>query len=145
MRLLLAHGADPNALWRDGESVLFSAQSAEVAELLIAAGADVNAESIDSYRPIHIANAAVTRVLLAHGAEPQHTQLYGVTALALTEDEEKIKLLRNAGARLICQDIDHAARHLPAVRLEAWLKLCGGSRNEVAPAIRQAQEERERG
>ncbi len=144
VRLLLAHGADPNALWWDEQTALFYAKSPEVAKMLLAAGADVNAESLDCYRPIHNANAAVTRVLLAHGAEVQHTQLYGVTALALTEDEEKIMLLRQAGARLICQDIEHAARHLPQKRLEAWLKLCGSNMNAVAPAVRQAHEERER-
>ena len=143
VRLLLAHGADPNALWWDEQTALFYAKSAEVAEMLLAAGADVNAESLDCYRPIHEANAAVTRVLLAHDAEVEHTQLYGVTALALTEDEEKIKLLRKAGARLICQDIEHAAQHLPQPRLETWLRLCGSSMSAVAPAIRKAQEERE--
>ncbi len=127
VRLLLAHGADPNALWGDEQTTLFYAKSPEVAEMLLAAGADVNAESLDCYRPIHEANAAVTRVLLNHGAVVQHTQLYGVTALALTEDEEKIALLRKAGARLLSQDIDYAARHLPKARLEAWLKLCGGA------------------
>ncbi len=144
VRLLLAHGADPNALWWDGESALFHTQSAEVAELLLAAGADVNARSLDAFRPIHNANAAVTRVLLAHGAEVQHTQLYGVTALALTENEDKIRLLRQAGAHLICADIEYAASQLPEPRLERWLKLCGASMSDVAPAIRQARQERER-
>ncbi len=142
VQLLLAHGADPNALWWDEQTSLFYARSAEVAEMLIAAGADVNAESLDGYRPIHEANTDVTRVLLTHGAEVHHTQLYGVTALALTEDAEKIGLLRAAGARPICQDIEHAAGHLPKRRLEAWLALCGVGKADVAPAIRQAEEER---
>ncbi len=142
VQLLLVHGADPNARWWDEQTALFYAKSAEVAEMLLAAGADVNAKSLDCYRPIHEANAAVTRVLLAHGAEVQHTQLYGVTALALTEDEEKIALLRQAGARLICQDIERAAQHLSKERLAGWWTLCGSSMAAVAPAVRQAHEER---
>ncbi len=99
VRLLLAHGADPAALWWDGRTTLFYAKSAEVAEMLLAAGADVNAEDIDYFRPLHEANAEVTRVLLAHGAEVQVTQLFGETPLDLAEDEGKIRLLKAAGAR----------------------------------------------
>ncbi len=144
VRLLLAHGANPHARWMDGMTPLFHARSAEVAELLLAAGADPNAEDIDGCRPIHQCPAALTRVLLAHGADVHPTQLYGVTALALAEEEEKIQLLRAAGARLIDADLVWAwsQQQLGGKSrkwLEEWVRLRGADMKDLAAAVRREE------
>jgi len=79
----------------------------EIAAVLIAAGADVNARSINPMRntPLHAAVAgravAVTRALLEHGADVNATQEGGWSPLhgaAQSGNTELVQLLLDAGA-----------------------------------------------
>ncbi len=128
VRLLLERGANPNIRGMQMQTPIFHAQSAEMAELLLAAGADPNAEDVDEWVPLHVANAKVTRVLLAHGAEPMVCDRGDITPLAWAEDPEKIRLLLQAGARLC--EVDYYSGALFHNRnegeLEAWLAARGG-------------------
>ena len=73
--LLLKTGSDPNAVDRDGNPVLFEALfavSAEAAEALIEAGADVNRPGADGRTPLTRARdggaEAIAKLLESHGA-----------------------------------------------------------------------------
>ncbi len=126
--LLLERGANPNIRGMQMQTPIFHAQSAEMAELLLAAGADPNAEDVDEWVPLHGANAEVTRVLLAHGAEPMVCDSGDMTPLAWTEDPEKIRLLLQAGAHLCEEDYYSGAlfHNRNEGELEAWLAARGG-------------------
>jgi ankyrin repeat protein len=78
-RLLLQRAAPPNAVSRNAMQVmpLHSAAAGghdEVARLLVAAGADVNARQLHGYTPLHAAaqngDTELTEMLLAAGADP---------------------------------------------------------------------------
>ncbi|CAG0904238.1 unnamed protein product [Cyprideis torosa] len=73
VEVLLANRADPNIANRYGTSPLHRAKSAETAELLIAKGAEVNAMDEDGDTPLFAATEnnrhSVVEVLLANGAE----------------------------------------------------------------------------
>jgi ankyrin len=85
VRLLLDHGADPEAAESDiGEKPLHKVsgvkyQSQEdgvrVVQLLLEHGADVNTRRKDDWTPLHLAsyfgNVEVARLLLDHGADPE--------------------------------------------------------------------------
>jgi ankyrin repeat protein len=64
----------------------------EVAELVLAAGADVN-EQAEAAAPIHGAvmggHAAMVRLLLSHGADPERPDFKGRGARQLAEDMER--------------------------------------------------------
>lgn len=74
VQLLLETGVSPNALLNDaGERPLHHAYSVEMARVLLAAGADVNAAAADGYTPlmrVRGENVALIRFLLAAGATP---------------------------------------------------------------------------
>jgi ankyrin repeat protein len=101
-RELLAHGADPNATFRNehGEMpALYGAAGVvhdpELTRLLLEAGADANdGESL--YHSTEAENADCLRLLLEHGAEPRGTN---ALAHALDSDRlEAVRLLLEAGA-----------------------------------------------
>ncbi|MBW1881374.1 MAG: ankyrin repeat domain-containing protein [Deltaproteobacteria bacterium] len=94
-----------NAADKFGRTALMSTYRVAVAELLLAAGADVHAVGSGGYTPLHLAprgdeGAAVARLLLAHGAAPDAVDEKGGTPLmraADTEDgEETVQLLPSA-------------------------------------------------
>jgi ankyrin repeat protein len=83
VRALLAKGASANAVDRSGTTALYAAslrQGPEIAETLLAAGADPNVESAgEGEGPPLCAAAAwgystVVAVLLAHGANPDQRE-----------------------------------------------------------------------
>jgi len=78
VRSLLQEEADPNAAQGDGLSALHLASqggSLDIAELLLSAGAEVDAKTkIGAYTPLHVAAGAarlsIVQALLAAGANP---------------------------------------------------------------------------
>lgn len=96
LKILLKAGADPNAAEQStGKSVLDYVAirgHADEAELLVAAGANVNAkDSLYGETPLHFANDCwlgavgnydMVRALLAHGADPNVRDVNGDTPLA---------------------------------------------------------------
>ena len=92
VRYLLADGADVNAAQGDGMTALHWAADgghADVADLLLSAGAEVEAKTrVGSYTPLHLAarsgHRPVAKALLDAGADPHVTTTNsGVTALHL--------------------------------------------------------------
>jgi ankyrin repeat protein len=111
VRSLLAGGADANAAQGDGLSALHLAAqqgSLEIAKLLIASGADLEAKTrIGGYTPLHLAsaagNAALVRELLTARADPAAvTTTTGVTPLHLAakafQGEGAVQALLELGA-----------------------------------------------
>ena len=117
VRSLLAEGADPNVAQGDGLTALHLAAQAgnlEIAELLLAGGAKVEAQTrIGGYTPLHLASqgahGAVVSVLLAAGANAGAvTTTTGVTPLHLAakamDGEDAVKALLEHGAPVNAQE-----------------------------------------
>jgi ankyrin repeat protein len=109
VKSLISEGADVNARDENGQTPLhFAARHGhrEIAILLIAHGADVNASMADdSWTPLLDAacagHAQVVKVLLENGAKVDVGDNYGYTPLVYglwSKDEEGIKALISAGA-----------------------------------------------
>ena len=117
VRSLLAEGADPNVAQGDGLTALHLAAQAgnlEIAELLLAGGAKVEAQTrIGGYTPLHLASqgahGAVVSVLLAAGGNAGAvTTTTGVTPLHLAakamDGEDAVKALLEHGAPVNAQE-----------------------------------------
>jgi len=114
MRLLLDAGADPNAPCRWGLTPLMMVKSAEVAEALLAAGAEVNAVTQFNRSGMEPAKTAlmkaaqggrlaIVELLLAHGADTEMRDSEGRSALidaAASGHAEVARVLVEAGARV---------------------------------------------
>jgi ankyrin repeat protein len=101
--LLLDAGADPNAPNRGGATPLCYAQSPEMVQLLVRAGAGVNPVNPPRSRalrsPLHDAvNPEVCRALIAAGASLDARGILGLTPLQSTRSEEVALVLIQAGA-----------------------------------------------
>jgi ankyrin repeat protein len=105
---LLAAGADPNVMDADRETPLTLALAAKdfrSADLLIEAGADVNARLPRGYRPLHLAvfgPVKTAELLLGAGADPEARDADGMTPLdyALAAGNAPVaELLRRATAQ----------------------------------------------
>jgi ankyrin repeat protein len=87
VRLLLDHGADPNAVGKTGASpLLLAAGDLEKVRLLVDRGADVNARSKLGNTPLitaaaHVGNLEVVKLLLDKGADKQAKNRNAITVL----------------------------------------------------------------
>jgi len=72
VRLLLDAGADPNIADNTGHTpLIINARDLEIAQMLIAHGANVNAQAKNGFTPLMNAGTVeLTRLLLEHGADP---------------------------------------------------------------------------
>lgn len=102
IELLLARGADPNALSRNAMALrplhsAASAGNARVVELLLRAGADPNARQHGGWTPIHAAaqsgNVAVIQLLLQHGADARLANDTGATAMSLAQEKGHVAVI----------------------------------------------------
>ena len=107
--LLIAKGADVNAMTADGLTALFAAilgPHKEIAELLIAKGADVNARGFLGMTPLHAeameGNKEIAELLIAAGADLNAKAESGETPLDAAIDLKQTKiadLLRKHGGK----------------------------------------------
>jgi ankyrin repeat protein len=83
VRILVNAGADPNIADNKGKTPLMAnSRDLEIARMLIAHGANVNARASDGFTPLLNADTAeLTRLLLDHGADPFAKTEQGKTAL----------------------------------------------------------------
>ena len=81
VRLLVAHGADPNFKDEAGGTALHMVRKAEIAAILIAKGANLNVKDENGETPLHISNPPITDALLAAGADVNVTNGQGETPL----------------------------------------------------------------
>lgn len=111
LKLLLAHGADPNIRGDDGTTALMvmaMAGKAPVVKLLAEHGAQVNAQDNEGKTALiqaaQMHQTDSVRELLAHGADPNIYAKNGTSALATArifgQDPELEAMLSKAGAKL---------------------------------------------
>jgi uncharacterized protein len=103
IRVLLDAGADPNIADNEGKTPLIAnAWDLEIAKLLIARGANVNAQAQDGFTPLlNAGTVELTRLLLEHGADPFAKTRRGETALDIAKRmnrREEVTLLEAAMA-----------------------------------------------
>jgi ankyrin repeat protein len=134
---LQASAVEPDSC---GNQSLHMVGRGEIAELLIKAGADVNARGDDGMMPLHTAAkegcSDVVRVLIANGAKLNETHEFGLTPLvyavcaASPEGVETTRILLEAGAPY---DILAAAARGDLARVRELLR--GNSRllSELSP------------
>jgi ankyrin repeat protein len=103
VRLLLARGADVSQAARNPMRVQAlhagaASKSFEVVQLLVEAGAPVNAQQDKGWAPLHEAvrqgSEPMVRLLLAHGADPKLQNDDGKSAIGLAADEGKPAILK---------------------------------------------------
>ena len=107
-KLLIAHGADVNAMDKNGRTPLMTAASfgrAECVDLLLRHGADTRAVAANGYTILHATAAgglaAFASALIRHGADVNARDAHGVTPLMEATKKgstEIIKLLLDHGA-----------------------------------------------
>src|SRR5262245_41489046 len=133
---LLAHGADPNAVFAEnGETPLHVAARAwdvPLIEAMVARGADIGAARADGRTPYAVAelngNRAVADWLVAHGASPEFLDVDRLVAACSRGDRAGVDTLlaKNPGLKSEITDDHYIAFHQAAERgdvraLEAML------------------------
>ena len=146
---LLAHGADPNAVFAEnGETPLHVAARAwdvPLVEAMVARGADIERKRTDGRTPYAVAelngNRAVADWLLARGASPELRAIDEMVAACSRGDRKGAEALlaKNAGLREQITDDHYIALHQAAERndvraLEAMLA-CGFDPNRPDQSI----------
>ena len=90
IRLLLAHGADVNAQWRQGTALMNATGqgNTEIVQLLLTAGADPELGDDRGETPLGVAattnHVKIVRLLLEAGADPNHEFPPGQTIIEIT-------------------------------------------------------------
>ena len=116
VQFLLQHGADVNRINAEGESALHLVLLAAIANpgnhtlqkaaLLISHGADVNAADNKGCTPVMDAGTAkdleepLVQLLCAAGAELQHTDINGKTALMKAAASSRMEILKQLGVNI---------------------------------------------
>jgi ankyrin repeat protein len=146
---LLAHGADPNAVFAEnGETPLHVAARAwdvPLVEAMVARGADIERKRADGRTPYAVAelngNRAVADWLLARGASPEISEVDQLVAACSRGDRKAAEALlaKTPGLREQISDDHYIAFHQAAERndvraLEAMLA-CGFDPNRPDPGI----------
>lgn len=91
----------------DNKAMLHLAQTPEIIDALLAAGANPNAKDDNDCTPLHDArNAEITRLLLVAGADPHAKDCFGCTPLHHARDEAMAQALIAAGADPLSRDND---------------------------------------
>ncbi|MDE3023407.1 MAG: ankyrin repeat domain-containing protein [Pseudomonadota bacterium] len=110
VKVLVANRADINSS-NGGITPLHFAANKEIAELLIANGANVNAKADDGTSPLHLAatndNVSVARVLIEHGADVNAKDKKGVTPLddaIMFGKKDMLELIVSSGADIMSKD-----------------------------------------
>lgn len=112
-RLLMARKANPNLPDNQGRTPLHRVtdgidpqRNLEIAALLLANGADLEARDVSDYTPLFAAerNAKITALLLAGGADPNAHSKYGLTPLGAANSPEVLQILLNADANMRYSD-----------------------------------------
>ena len=106
-RQLIAKGAEVKAVNIDGTTPLHNVQRLEVAELLIAGGADVNArDKVNGGTPLYYVNSKeIVELLIAKGADIHARDNGGSTPLHLhVSNAEIVSLLMQHGADVNAKD-----------------------------------------
>jgi ankyrin repeat protein len=106
IQLLLARGANPNIKNKNERTPLHQVESVELAEILIANGADLKAKGWMGFTPLHssVRNLEITKLLLRHGAEIDARDSIGRTPLHLANTVEVVRLLVEQGAEIDARD-----------------------------------------
>ena len=102
VKRLLERGASAGARDAKGYTALYRARSPDIAEELLAAGADAKATALDGRTPLHLAatrGGEIVEVILKQGVDVNTVDQAGQTPIFLaTKWESTVKLLLDAGA-----------------------------------------------
>ena len=104
VRMLVDAGADPNLADNKGKTPLIAnSRDLEIAQMLVAHGANVNAQASDGFTPLlNAGTVELTRFLLEHGADPFAKTDHGQSALDWAKQmnrKDQVALLEAAMAR----------------------------------------------
>jgi len=139
IKLFINKGADIHAKDKDGNTLLHTTKSSEVAKILIENKADINAKNNNDYTPLLATDSSeIAKLLIEKGANVNVKDQNGNTLLhKYYNDFEMTKLLISKGAnRSIANNkgelpIDYARRSGNA----GVLRLLGASEAEIATAV----------
>jgi uncharacterized protein len=130
VRELLELGADPNCQDQAGFPALLAALStdrpdrSQLIELLLGAGADIEARGLNDWTPLHYAAAAddleANELLLAHGADPNVRTRIDHCATLLGEAE----ILGRTEAARSLRKLAQAERRAPGDFMQSDVAIC---------------------